>query len=472
MTKLYLNAEYPDPRTGQGNIAGTHVWLRASVKRGTRPQAPTVVWLAERPAAGNDDLFIVDPTFAVPGGQGNLDTWWAEVVLPPVTGLTWRFQARRSKVGKPDKTLSIATGVETWKRHFIDVEADDAGLYRMFARGLRRVKSAFAEANIEVIENRVEIGGEPVRGKTTDKSVKHGRRMGDLFTVQVHHPQLDRVSPTLHVVIDAGEPSCAPPAAMQGNDLVLTLSPKATFDQNTWVTQLSARPQGGQDLVHIAHWGADGGLGPHALQALRAATVRTAANIVTVKLDHASLQNTWNAQAQAWNTPRNPTLLQALAAGPVEIDVRLAYDIVGATGGQNILGQAGVSTYIDDDDKHLAAVVCHELAHANGLVRQTSRQRYNGGQHRFDSAAAPRVQLNVPVNNNYYYDATFGGSGTHCSLGAQQVASCITNTRLTYVHQQGQQLCLMFHASPMGPNGLLSDGVRFCPSCIRQLRGL
>lgn len=472
MTKLYLNAEYTNPHTGQGNVAGNRVWLRANVKRGTKPQPPTVVWLAERATAGNDDLFIADPTFNVPGGQGNADVWWAEVVLPPVTGLTWRFRARRSKVGKSDKTLSIASSVETWKRHFIDVEADDAGLYRMFARGLRLVKAAFAEANIEVIENRVEIDDEPVRGKTEDKAVKHGCRLGDRFTVRLHRPQVDQPAPTLHVVINGGVPNCAPPAVVQGNDLVLTLNPRATFDQQTWVTQLVARPLGGQDLVYISHWGADGQHGAHALQALRTATVRTAANIVTVKLDHAALQNTWNDQAQAWNTPRNPTLLQALAAGPVEIDVRLAYDIVGATGGQNILGQSGVDTYIDDDHEHLAAVVCHELGHANGLVRQTSQQRYNGGQHQFDSAAAARVQVNVPVNNVDYYDASFGGSGTHCSLGAQQIASCITNTRLTYAHQQGQHLCLMFHASAMGPNGLLSNGVHFCPSCIRQLRGL
>ncbi len=474
MAKLYLNAEYGNPRTGVGNVAGDRLWINATVKRGSKPLPPTVRWFAERDTAGADDVFIADPTFNVPGGQGQQNTWWAEVGLPDVTGLRWRFRVERTKAGKPVKTITISTEVVTWKRYFIDVEADDNGLYNMFSAALADVKAAFAEAHIEVVENRVKIGDDYKRFKSTDKSTKGGRQLGDVFTVRMHRPALDRVAPTLHVVVNNGVPNCSPPATIQGNDLVITLNARAVFDDELWIKEVSARPQGGQDFVSIRHWGEQGTDASHAqgTWALKNATVRTADNIATVKLDHACLQNTWNQQANAWSTPRQLTMLQALAQGPVEIDVTLAYDIRGAYGGQNIMGQSGVDTYIDDGAAHLAAVVCHELGHACGLVRPSSHQKYLVAQQLFDSNAVARVAGAVPVANNAYYDATFGGSGTHCSLGAQQQASCITDTRLTYGHQIGQYLCLMYHASAMGPNGLLSNGVRFCAACIRQLRGL
>ena len=140
MARRYLNSMYANPYPVRDfigrSILGTELWINASIKRGTLRDPPTVRWTARRAAAAADptfdeDLFIADPVLEARHGWERDDTRWACVTLPDVTGLTWSFFATRSKDGKPDKTVQAEGAVETWRRHFINVIADDEALYRL-----------------------------------------------------------------------------------------------------------------------------------------------------------------------------------------------------------------------------------------------------------------------------------------------------------------------------------------------------
>jgi hypothetical protein len=480
LTRHYLNAQYRDPRARGHLIEGTDLWVSATVKRGTRPTPPTLVWYAERAAAGGDlvfpeDHFIPDPTFDLTADDPTADLRWAKVTVPAVTGLTWRFRVRRTKVGKPDKLIRVKGEVETWKRFFLDVKADDEGLYALYREALPHIKRAFEYANIEVVENRVQVADAYKRGKGTDKSVKDGRRLGTLYEVNMHQPEMDELSQDLTITLDDGATNCGAFATIEGNDLVITLNEGAVWKPQP-VSSLTATANGAT-IATFAYYGrlddhrGEGWARPLANETLEVVCERVSDRVVRVHLDHERLSNRYTRDTQAWDVPRVPTALGAYQAGPLALELTLKYTLRGAQGGLNFGGGVRFATYIGANALKVACVLCHEFAHGCGLVRQDFHRRHAGAQIVYDTATPRRAHTNVAVANPTYYDADFGGSGTHCNLGAQAVASCVTRARQTYT--PNGVLCLMYHASVIGPDGApRSNGVRFCEPCVRQLRGI
>jgi hypothetical protein len=198
---------------------------------------------------------------------------------------------------------------------------------------------------------------------------------------------------------------------------------------------------------------------------------RVSDQVLHFRLDAAPLANKFDAIAQTWTTARAATVQQAIAAGRVKFALDLRWHVRGGTGGVQI--NPGVfTTYIDRGVNALASVLCHELGHACGLVAPASLSKHAAGLHRFSSTSPPRAPINGHVQNARYYDATYGGSGTHCNLGAAQIASCITPSGRTYERQGTAQMCLMFHATTVDDNDVAyNNGVNFCDACIKQLRG-
>ncbi len=478
MTKRYLNAQYPDPRGGAAAVNGNALWMSAAIKRGTRPAPPTVVWYAERAAAGGDptfveDEFIADPTFNVPAGQEAGDTRWVEVTVPPVTGLTWRFRVRRTKAGKRDKEIRVSGEVETWKRYFLDVRADNDALYRLYQQALPLIQRAFAEACIEVVENRVWIATVPKRGKTENKAVKDGRTLGTTFEVNMHDPASDAVSPTLTIEIANAATNCGGFAAIVGNDMVITLSAGSWDPLPIKGFQATA---GGVTLAEFRHWGlvdVPPNEGTVAKETLAQVCQRISDREVRVHLDHARLANRYNPATRAWDTPRATSVAAAMAAGPISLTLDLAYHITGGQNGLQIGNEMRFRTWVNANAQKLACVLCHEFAHACRLVLPHFTRKHMAAQLSFNTGLAARAPVNLQVANGRYYDATFGGSGTHCNLGAARVDTCLTASLETFQPQAGQVMCLMYHASVIGADGQpRSNGVRFCAVCLRQLRGL
>ncbi len=481
MTRRYLNAEYPHPRSPGQRVEGKDLWVSATVKRGRRPEPPTLVWYAERAAAGGDqnfqeDHFIPDPTFEVPGGQDESDTRWAKVAVPDVTGLTWRFRVRRSKLGKADKVVRVRGEVETWRRFFLDVNADNEALYRLYSAAFSHVRDAFAEAQIEVVENVVKVDGAAKFGKGTDKSRRDGRRLGTVYTVTMHPPQVDSVGQELTIIVANGATNCGAFARVVGNTLELTLAEGAS-----WKTRPSdgfTATAGGQTLAEFAQWGKiDAITGENALarETLSQVCERVDDRTARIHLDHARLSNGYNTGTRAWDTPRAQTVLQAFQTGPLELKLDLRYDLRGATGGMNVGGGVNFETFIDANPLKLACVLAHEFAHGRGLVKPHFVRRHGAPQLEYTDTVPARVPLNARVPNALHYDADYGGSGTHCKLGAEELDSCVTRARRTFKPQTGQAMCLMFHASVIDEQGrprTQGGRARFCPSCIRQLRGL
>lgn len=469
--RRYINAQYENPRGGAAEL-GNRMWIKAKVERGKRPQPPTLTWFAERAANDDDELYVADPTFDVPGGQDQSEIRWARVDLPAVTGVRWSFEVVRHKVGKADKTIRIPDVYETWKRIYLDVNAADAGLFSLLKQALPAIQRSFEPACIEVVLNLVTIDDTPKSGYTTDKSRKAGHVQGDVYTVTMHRPRVDTISKTVTFWLEGNDTNCSF-ITRHGNELHFTLGPSGSWSANAWLKGVEVKNAAGQTLANIKHFGqADGieiGHDTSATALRETISTRQSDRVVHFRLDAAPLANRFDTGARTWSVPRATSVVDGLAAGRLTFVVDLVWEVRGGVGGQQV-NPGRFDTRIDRGRNALATVLCHEFAHACGLVRQQSTRRYAAGRARHASNIAARPPGNHGVDNGNYYAAEFGGSGTHCSLGAVQVESCITPSGQTYQRDGQNQLCIMFHATSVDDDDVPFNA-GFCPACVRQLRG-
>lgn len=469
--RRYINAQYENPRGGEAAL-GNVMWIKAKVQRGSRPQPPTLTWYADRAANDDDELYIADPTFDVPGGQEQSEVRWAMVDLPAVTGVRWSFEVVRHKIGKADKTIRIPDVYETWKRIYLDVTAADAGLFRLLEQALPAVQRYFSPACIEVVLNRVEIDGVPRRGHTTDKSRKAGRVQGDVFTLDMMRPQQDVISKTVTFWLEDNATNCAF-VTRHGSELHFTLNAAGSWSPDAWLKGLEIKTAADVELASMKYYGrADGAEVDRDVVAAamrEAISTRHSDRVVHFRLDAAPLANRYDADARTWSVPRATSVVDGLAAGRLTFELDLVWRVRGGVGGQQV-NHGQFDTRIDRGPNALATVLAHEFAHACGLVRAQSTRRYAAGRARHASNVPARPAGNHGVDNDRYYTAAFGGSGTHCSLGAEQVESCITPSGQTYQRHGQDELCVMFHATTVDDDDVPYNA-GFCPRCVKQLRG-
>ena len=180
------------------------------------------------------------------------------------------------------------------------------------------------------------------------------------------------------------------------------------------------------------------------------------------------MANRWNAQAGTFSTPRATSVLTAMGQGAIDILMRLDITVVGGSGGKTVSDGAKFVSYVERDHNEMAIVLIHELGHGFGLAAPRSVQLYAVEQLAFAANAARRQAGNAAIANGDYYTSDYGGQGPHCKCACAPVPvpSCITVARATYSHDgSANKLCVMFHGTDA------QRSPKFCPNCIKHLRG-
>ena len=161
-------------REGPGSVAN----FALDIAPGTPNAAkPAIKWTVTR-SPGADDLYAPDPELTETI-QDTTDFFMSrrhrhvlEVKLPGVSGATYDVSV---KVGAAK--VKALGGFTTWHRIYLDIEADDATVLKIFRDALPTLVAAYKRASILFIENTVKVGAAAVAAKDKSEGGVRGRRI-------------------------------------------------------------------------------------------------------------------------------------------------------------------------------------------------------------------------------------------------------------------------------------------------------